>query len=263
VDRWVDLLRIIAADHSKSVKGLLRRLRNRFRRYSCPFCGLGTDSWKPMGLDLPVLREKQVSGAGLRNAACPSCGSTDRERLIHVHLAHERRLFEDRNLRILHVAPEKHLSRELMRHGFAEYVCGDLFTEGYAYPAHVMNMNVLHIPFEDGHFDLVICNHVLEHVPEDIAAMREILRVLKPGGQALLQVPLSANSSATHEDPTITDPRERERLFGQYDHMRIYGQDLVQRLESAGFRVERRNLAAKYKRWGLDPREDLFICMKP
>jgi SAM-dependent methyltransferase len=166
-------------------------------------------------------------------------------------------------MHILHIAPEKHLSRELMRHQFVEYVCGDLFTEGYSYPDHVRNMNVLDLPFADGHFDLVICNHVLEHVTDDRSAMREILRVLKPGGRAVLQVPISANSAVTHEDGTLSDPGERERLFGQPDHVRIYGQDYVERLSAVGFHVDRINISRKFRRSGLDPREDLFICRKP
>lgn len=79
-------------------------------------------------------------------------------------------------------------------------------------------MNVLDLNFRDNHFDLFLCNHVLEHIPEDIRAMKEIFRVLKPGGHALLQVPISKNSAETVEDFTIEDPKKREELFGQFDH---------------------------------------------
>src|SRR5690606_19939096 len=141
-------------------------------------------------------------------------------------------------------------------------VCGDLFTEGYEYAAHVQNMNVMDIPYGDHHFDYVLCNHVLEHIPEDTKAMKEIFRVLKPGGSAILQVPISKNSAQTVEDFTIEDPKKREELFGQFDHVRIYGQDYVNRLESAGFKVNRLNISQKYQKLGVNPEEDLFVCEK-
>ncbi len=240
-----------------------KKVRKMPQQHTCPLCGITSNELEEIGRDSTVLREKQVIGGGARYAACVKCGSTDRERLIHTYVKHELQIFSrEREQRILHIAPEKNLTRVLLAHGFHEYVCGDLFTEGYAYAAHVKNMNVLDIPFEEGHFDLVICNHVLEHVPDDGAAMREIGRVLKPGGRALLQVPISANSPTTDEDPSVSDPRERERRFGQYDHIRIYGQDYPERLTRNGFKVDRVNLAAKYPEHALNPREDLFVCIK-
>ncbi len=232
--------------------------------FNCPFCGHSANEMTMIGLDLPVLREKQVIGAGRRPVGCSACGSTDRERLIYAYLAHELKIFTgDRHFKILHFAPEKNLTRELLSANFQDYVCGDLFTMGIeSYPAHVRNMNVLDIPFDADHFDLVICNHVLEHVPADIDAMKEIRRVLKPGGQAILQVPISKNSASTAEDLSITDPDERERLFGQSDHMRIYGQDYTDRLVQSGFNVKRINISARYKKYGLNKNEDLFINVK-
>jgi SAM-dependent methyltransferase len=249
---------------------LITRIKNKIKlqahsgsNYYCPFCGYSSKDLEVVGHDLPVLIEKDVVGGGRRAAGCYQCHSRDRERLLYAFIIEELNLPQNKNISILHIAPEPKLSNILLQQNFDEYICGDLFTPGYTYPAHVQNMNVLDLPFEDHHFDLVICNHVLEHIPEDSKAMQELQRVLKPKGKAILQVPISQNTMETEEDFTISDPKKREELFGQFDHVRIYGQDYVQRLESAGFIVDRINISDTYKRMGVNPEEDIFYCEKP
>ena len=109
---------------------------------------------------------------------------------------------------------------------------------------------------------MIICNHVLEHIPNDLEAMKELYRVLKVGGVAVLQVPISKNSFTTFEDPSVIDPNEREKTFGQSDHVRIYGQDYVDRLISCGFKATRINISEEYSHWGVDIEEDIFIAEK-
>lgn len=249
---------------------LIKRLKNKIKlqahsgnNYYCPYCGYSSKDLEVVGHDLPVLIEKEVVGGGRRAAGCYQCHSRDRERLLYAFIIEELNLPQNKNIHILHIAPEPKLSNVLLKQNFDEYICGDLFTPGYTYPAHVQNMNVLELPFEDHHFDLVICNHVLEHIPEDIKAMKELQRVIKPEGKAILQVPISKNTPETVEDFTISDPQKREELFGQFDHVRIYGQDYTQRLESAGFLVNRINITETYKRLGVNPEEDIFYCEKP
>lgn len=249
---------------------LITRIKNKIKlqahsgnNYYCPFCGYTSRDLEVVGHDLPVLREKEVIGGGRRAAGCYQCHSRDRERLLYAFIIEDLKLPQNKNIRILHIAPEPKLSNILLKQNFDEYICGDLFTPGYTYPAHVQNMNVLELPFENDHFDLVICNHVLEHIPEDTKAMKELQRVLKPKGKAILQVPISKNTMETVEDFTISDPKKREELFGQFDHVRIYGQDYVQRLESAGFIVNRINITDTYKKMGINPEEDIFYCEKP
>jgi len=244
---------------------ILRRLKIVFHSgstYDCPFCGYHARSWETVGHDLPVLTEKQVVGGGRRAAGCYQCQSRDRERLLYAYFMEELKIADRKDLSILHIAPEQKLSKLFLKQNFREYICGDLFTKGYEYPDHVQNMNVLDIQYPDHHFDIVICNHVLEHIPEDSKAMSELFRVLKPGGKAVLQVPISKNSLKTVEDLTITDRAQREALFGQFDHVRIYGQDYEQRLRSLGFTINRINISKKYKNMGLNPDEDLFVCEK-
>jgi predicted SAM-dependent methyltransferase len=130
-----------------------------------------------------------------------------------------------------------------------------------------VKFDLMHAPFRARSFDAVICNHVLEHIPNDSAAMQEIYRILKPGGWALLQVPLSLVLSRTLEDPSVTSPQERERVFGQHDHVRIYSpQDYKSRLEAAGFRVKvhssREVGGRSASKLGLVEEESLYCALK-
>ena len=232
-------------------------------RYICPFCGYSAKDLFPYGYDSAVLEEKQVIGGSLRKAGCYKCGSSDRERLIYIYLKERMHLFtSDKQKKILHIAPESNLSAVMLNIAFDEYVCGDLFTEGYNYPKHVKNINILDIPYSDNYFDLLICNHVLEHIPDDLRAMRELNRVLKEGGKAILQVPISKILSTTFEDFSVTTPKQREAVFGQFDHVRIYGQDYTERLEISGFKVKRINISDSFKKYGLNKEEDIFECEK-
>lgn len=231
-------------------------------KFHCPICGYDSRDLYPLGHDLPILVEKDVVGSRRRDAGCHSCRSTDRDRLVFTYLKEKLHIFEKTQIKILHFAPEKPLSKVLNASGFQEYVCGDLFTEGYFYPDYVRNMNVLDIPFEANYFDVIICNHLLEHVPTDLAAMKELYRVLKPDGKAVVQVPLSLNSEKTHEDPNITEPAEREKYFGQFDHVRIYGLDYFDRLKSVGFKVEKIHLAAQFPKYGLSKKEYIIQISK-
>lgn len=231
----------------------------------CPICGYQSNKWASIGFAIPVLTEKQVIGAGKRSAGCYKCGSSDRERLVYLFLKHHLKLFaQAKNISLLHMAPEPSLSPALLKLKFKNYICGDLFTDGYIYPDYVQNMNLLDLPFPNNTFDLIICNHVFEHIPQDRAAMKEIFRTLKPSGQAILQVPISANSQDTVEDATITDPKQREILFGQHDHIRIYGQDYIKRLSSIGFQVQRLSISKEqaFNKYGLNENEELFIAKK-
>ncbi len=232
------------------------------KKYHCPLCAYRSKDLYAIGLDVPVLKEFNVIGAGRRNAGCYRCNSTDRERLVFTYLKFEFKLFENRNIKILHLAPEANISSLLNEKEFQNYHCGDLYTEGYQYPKYVQNMNVLDIPFGNNYFDLIICNHLLEHVPDDIAAMKEIYRTLNENGKGILQVPISMSSNTTIEDFSITDPKEREFAFGQFDHVRIYGMDYFEKLNSVGFKIDRLNLSEKYPKFGLDPKEELFLVNK-
>jgi len=169
--------------------------------------------------------------AGVPNRVCPRCLSLERHRLLWLYFERERQeLFTTQN-RVLHVAPEPSLQRRLRSLPNLDYLSGDLDS----YLADVQ-LDVTDLNFPDASFDVVICNHVLEHVPDDRRAMSELHRVLRPGGWAVLMVP-DVEEETTFEDPTAVTPEQRLELFGQDDHVRRYGRDYVQRLESVGFSV--------------------------
>tara|TARA_B100000003_G_scaffold201266_1_gene209131 strand:- start:214 stop:975 length:762 start_codon:yes stop_codon:yes gene_type:complete len=247
----------------KFIKDKINVIKYRGSNYECPICSFGVKQFLPFGRDLEVIKEKEIIGAGRRNSRCPKCSSIDRERLIYLYLNEIFKNIDNiSDLKLLHIAPEKRLMGYLSGINIKEYVCGDLFAEGYNYPSLVQRIDVTNIPFEKNYFDIIICNHVLEHVEEDTKAMKEIFRVLGKNGKAILQVPISFKIEKTFEDFKVTSPKEREITFGQHDHVRIYGKDYVNRLESCGFSVEISKFSADHEYYGTDTLEPIFVAMK-
>lgn len=234
-------------------------------KYQCNFCYASLRKLKAYGFKFSVIEEKKIIGAGFReNVICPVCRSTDRERLIKFFIEQNPHLLSINKL--LHIAPEKNLSSFIKIKNIKEYIKADKYSEGYKYPEDVVNMDITNIPFEKGYFEAIICNHVLEHVECDDLAIKEIYRVLKPGGWAILQVPISKLLENTYEDFSIITPEYRERYFGQSDHVRIYGQDYFDKLAFNGFIVERIQLWETFheelKRIATNPKEEIFFIKK-
>jgi len=165
-----------------------------------------------------------------REAICIHCGALERHRFLWLYAQAHTDLFDGRPKRVLHVAPERCFNEKLRRRLGEGYLTADLMDKRA-----MVAMDIMAIQFPDATFDVVYCSHVLEHVPDDRRAMREFCRVLKPDGWAILLVPITADT--TFEDPSVVDPAERLRLFGQEDHVRRYGPDYVDRLQEAGFDV--------------------------
>lgn len=170
-------------------------------------------------------------------------------------------------LRVLHVAPEACLRERLTGLPGVSYTAGDKFAPGYEHPQGTMELDITDLPFTDECFDLILCSHVLEHVHDDRSAMRELYRVLAPGGSAILMVPFDADRAVTDEDPQVTDPQERIRRFGQFDHVRQYGRDYADRLRAVGFTVLEDPLATRLSpadvfRFGLLRNEVVHVGMK-
>jgi SAM-dependent methyltransferase len=214
----------------------------------CPCCGGRYSRFLEVGLPA-------------RRAACPGCDSRERQRLLHLYLRNETNLFSD-PLRVLHIAPEDCLQRPIVGLPNLDYVSADISSR-----AALIRMDVTDIRLPDDSFDVILCSHVLEHVGDDARAMRELRRILRPGGWAILQVPVDASRERTFEDSAVTDPAGRERLFGQWDHVRVYGRDYAQRLADAGFDVQvvpyaRRLGPDAIRRCGLDAAESIHLCRK-
>ena len=166
-----------------------------------------------------------------QNALCPGTLSLERHRLLWLYLDRKTSFLTD-SIRVLHVAPEQVFYKKFKSFSHWDYTTTDLHS-----PLADVKADICSLPFEDNSYDLILCNHVLEHIPNDLKAMRELYRVLKPRGTAILQVPLEEDRENTFEDDSITDQQERTRIFGQYDHVRVYGQDYYNRLQKAGFKV--------------------------
>ena len=179
-----------------------------------------------------------------KNALCPSCLSLERHRLIWLFLKTKTDFFSA-DLKVLHVAPEYCFIKRFKALKNLDYITGDLES-----PLADVKMDIQEIPFGDDTFDVVICNHTLEHVDDDRKAMKEFYRVLKPGGWGILSSPINEKRDTTYEDASITDPKEREKHFGQRDHVREYGLDYTTRLEEAGFKANTQDIIA-----GLSPEE--------
>ena len=156
----------------------------------------------------------------------------ERHRLIWLYLQRKTTLLQNK-LKVLHIAPEQVFYSRFKSFNHWDYTTTDLHS-----PLADVKADICDLPFKDATFDLILCNHVLEHIPDDLKAMEELYRVLKKGGTLIAQVPLEAERSVTFEDNSITDKAKRTEIFGQYDHVRIYGKDYYQRLESVGFKTE-------------------------
>jgi len=232
-------------------------------RLECPFCGWHFRRFRPAGFHYPIIIEKQVIGGHWhRDNVCPRCMSNARERLAYLFLKDRTSLFQQPT-RLLHVAPEPQLASMLKHSPNIKYVSADLVG-----PAVMSHFDIQEAPFPNQTFDVVICNHVMEHVADDSLAMAEVHRILKPGGWALLQVPIALALDRTIEDPTAITESQRIELFGQEDHVRLYARaDYISRLEAAGFAVSAENYSsvigsAKVEWFGLVEEEEVFFCSK-
>jgi hypothetical protein len=211
----------------------------------CPICQNASGRFRPFGV---VPRDE---------AECPRCLSLERHRLQWLYLTRQTDLFDGRPKKVLHVAPEFSLYPPLHERLGRGYITADLRQRA------MVRMDIMDIQYPDAFFNVILCSHVLEHVDDDRRAMREFARVLKPGGWAILLVPITAER--TVEDPSITDPAERLRLFGQDDHVRRYGPDYVDRLRECGFAVRILHVPdvatpEETERMSLAAAGELYVC---
>jgi SAM-dependent methyltransferase len=224
------------------------------RRLECPICG--------------GRFRRMRHGRGRRDVQCPRCGSYERVRALWLFLRDQADLGSGRH-RVLHFAPEPSIAAVIEALPGVEYVSADI-APGVAMEV----VDITAIPPALGSFDVVICSHVLEHVPEDRRAMAEVYRVLEPGGTAYFMQPVDFGRAETYEDPAIVAPEERVRAFGQFNHVRVYGRDIHERLGSAGFELSERRYTeeldpADRARYALQDgdataREDVvFVAAKP
>ncbi|WP_299129038.1 class I SAM-dependent methyltransferase [uncultured Winogradskyella sp.] len=193
----------------------------RGKNYTDPIDGKSFRTFLPYGY-----------GTQRPNILSPSTLSLERHRLLWLYLKNETNFFSE-HLKVLHFAPEQCFLNRFRKLNNLDYTTTDLLS-----PIADVKADICNLPFEDNSYDVILCNHVLEHIPDDTMAMQELYRVMKAGGYGIFQIPQDLNRDTTFEDDSITDKAERAKIFGQYDHVRIYGRDYFNKLRSIGFKVE-------------------------
>ena len=196
-----------------------------------------------------------------KNVLCPGSLSLERHRLLWLYLK-ERTNFFTTSHNMLHIAPEQCFYKLFKKQSNLKYTTGD-----YNSPIADVHFDLHHAPFEDNTYDVIFCNHVLEHVEDANQCMRELYRIMKPGGWGIFQVPLDTTRATTLEDPTITSEADREKHYWQKDHVRLFGLDYKTKLEAAGFKVKVDDFvntlgADLVDRYRLPAGEMIYFCTK-
>ncbi len=259
---------IIKEQIKNSVPGFIKRaylncrkqIETKFYRGDkviCPICESSFEMFAPFGWPKR------------KNARCVNCGSLERHRLIYLYLKNKTGLFNsEEKIRLLHFAPERFFYNIFSQKQNIDYIPCDLHPKMYHIgKAKIYKVDITNIAFDENSFDIIICTHVLEHIPDDKLAMKELYRVMKNRGWGIFQVPIDYSRERTYEDFTITSPKKREKAFGQYDHVRWYGQDYMDRLKSAGFKVTGDNYIKNFSsedllKYGLFSSELIYYCQK-
>ncbi|HNP34052.1 MAG TPA: methyltransferase domain-containing protein [Flavobacterium sp.] len=224
-------------------------------------------------------------GTQRNNVLSPSTLSLERHRLLWLYLQNETDLFQSEldsdspitknrriklrkdaetssALKVLHFAPEQEFYKRFKKQANIDYTTTDLLS-----PLADVKADICNLPFEDNTYDIIFCNHVLEHIPDDTKAMQELYRVLKPGGMGIFQIPQDLSRAVTFSDDTIVDQKERAKIFGQYDHVRVYGRDYFDKLRSIGFKVVEEDYTNKIapelvEKYCLAKGEIIPVCFK-
>lgn len=204
-------------NNSLSIFNFFKQIYYHGNQRYCPICNKSSRKF----LNAGIMHRKDVR--------CPYCNSLERHRFSWLFLTNKTKIL-DKNNKILHIAPEKCLETKFKEIFGKNYLSADLYSHA------MVKMDITNIQYPDNSFDFIYCSHVLEHVLDDKKAIKEFYRIIKKNGSAILNVPIT--TIKTFEDPTITDPEERLKIFGQKDHVRRYGLDYVDRLEEAGFKVQ-------------------------
>lgn len=233
----------------------------------CEICNSKVERFLPFGYkehNTDHTVEYNIIGSDTENFSCPNCYSHDRER--HIFKFFDKLDMWDKNIidkKILHIAPERHIQEKIRQMNTEEYICGDLYPTSDT----IVRVDITDIQYNDNYFDFILCNHVLEHVPNDIKAIKELYRVLKSGGYAILQTPYSQMISNSFENIEINTKELRRKYYGQSDHVRIYGQDLFEKIKLAGFKLkivksEELFNSEEARIYGFNNKEDLILVFK-
>jgi SAM-dependent methyltransferase len=256
--------------HGKVIKRAIKLPRYLGSRHQCPVCGIALHAFRPMWKShwravekfAPIHPAAALETFNFAGFTCPRCDAYDRDRLTTLYLEQVFRSFDRaRTYRLLEFAPGAALHRKLKRHPFIAYRSADLSRKDVDERVDLTAMR----GYADDSVDILLCSHVLEHIPDDRQAMREICRVLKPDGFAVILVPLVVGVDETHEDPSINTEALRWKYFGAADHVRQYGKrDFIDRLEAAGLQVDQLGIghfgAEAFRHAGIAENSVLYVA---
>ena len=215
--------------------------------------------------------QKTKITAGMESSLkCPGCNSLQRHRLLWMYLQKKTSVFSDKPLRLLEFAPYESFFDAFSARANISYFPCDLHPDSLNFidfKGKIIRADIIDLEFPDEYFDIILCSHVLEHIPDDAKAISELFRVLKKDGHAIIQLPTDPTRAITYEDPSIVTPEEREAAFGQSDHVRLYGRDLGERLAKPGFQVTENEFVKSFSTeetayYGLDAEERLYVCTR-
>jgi glycosyltransferase involved in cell wall biosynthesis len=260
-----DLKNQLSSTYEEAIKEIFyRKLEYNFR---CPICNNEVERFLPYQYkkyELDFTNKYDIIGSDTENFTCPHCHCHDRMRHIVMYF-NQKNIWKNyiSNRKVMHIAPEIHLSEIIALLNPEEYICADLYPTNDS----IKKLDVTNIPYQSNYFDFIMCNHVLEHISDDLKAMKELYRVLKKGGCAVLQTPYSPKIAESFEDKSINTDELRNKFYGQSDHVRIYGLDFFERLKSVGFSldiVKNDELFTQEhcKEYGVNYREDLILVKK-
>jgi SAM-dependent methyltransferase len=221
-------------------------------KVECPVCNRSYSKFLSYGSSI----------AHRENVLCPGDLTLERHRLMWLYLKDHSNFFSNDKLNVLHIAPEQCFHQRFKQQENLNYLTGDLVS-----PIADLHFDLHQIPLEENRFDVIFCNHVLEHVDDANQCMRELFRVMKPGGWGIMQVPQDFDRDITFEDPSIKSEEDRERYYWQKDHVRLFGKDYPNWLENEGFKVEVFEKEKHYstdqiQRFRLQEKEILYIVRK-
>lgn len=239
----------------KSVINFYHNIKFKGDAVHCPICDSHYREFVTFGL---VRRH---------NARCLKCNSLERHRLLWLFFQRETDFFTSPQFDFLHCAPERTFYQHFASQKNMNYHSCDLFPEFYPHVKGIEKQDITQLSYADERFDVVLCSHVMEHIPEDSKAFSELFRVLKKGAYVIFQIPQDTTLATTYEDFSITDPKEREKHFGQNDHVRVYGMDFKNRAEKAGFDVLESDYRLAFSendrfKYGLGRDEYIYLCKK-
>jgi len=257
--------------YNKALRRIVKLPRYLGTDHTCPVCGIGLRAFKPMwksyGRDVErfgyIHRNAEMETFNLKAFTCPKCDASDRERLMALHLDKVWPSFEPgHRIRLVDFAPAYPLSCKIKRYPSVDYRSADLDRNDVQ-----DRIDLTNISYPDESVDIFICSHMLEHIPDDRQAMRELRRILKPAGFGLVLVPLVVGVDETDEDPTVASIETRWRRFGMGDHIRQYGRrDFLNRLAEAGFAIEQLGIEhfgrETFRRCGIAKNSVLYVVRR-